>query len=92
MYASRNSLKNMPTLTYKNLNTSSLKFTFFFKSSTKDIFTDFRERERSGEREIERNIDPACVPTGDQTHNAGMSPGQRLNVQPFAARDNAPTN
>ena len=66
------------------------------------MFVDFREREggrhRVGERKPEmreRNIHqlhPEHVPTGDETHNLGVSPAWGSNPQPFGARDGAPTN
>ena len=60
----------------------------------------FREKRRVKETRTymsmwERSIDhlpPVCAPTKDQTCNVGMSPNQELNLQPFSAWNNAPTN
>ena len=54
------------------------------------------ERERERETLMrERNIDqfpPMCALTGDRTHSIDMCPDWELNMQPFGARDDAPTN
>ena len=70
----------------------------FFKSSPKDIFTDFRERERRErvrKRSIwEKNISwlhPVCSLTRDRTHNPSMCPDWESNLQPFSVQENAPT-
>ena len=54
------------------------------------MFIDFRERGRKREGEKKRNIHvrekhPPVVRAAisDQTHNAGMSPDQESNPQPF---------
>ena len=55
---------------------------------------DEREREGEGEGERERSIGcfPLSAPLRDQTHNLGMYPNQGLNLQPFGAWENSPTN
>ena len=54
------------------------------------------QREREKERNIDvRNINrlpPIHTPTGDGTHNLDICPDRELNLQPFGAWVDAPTN
>ena len=61
------------------------------------MFIDSTEKGREGgvEKEREKRHDrllPTHAPTRDRTHNQGMCPDWELNLQPFGAWDNVPTN
>ena len=55
------------------------------------MFIDFRERESERERKINQ-LSSACTLTGDWTPSLGMCHDRELNLQPFEAQDEAPTN
>ena len=46
---------------------------------------------REREREIHQ-LPPVCAPTGNWTCKPGMCPDRELNLQPFGAQEDAPTN
>ena len=73
---------------------------FFFILTWGHFFIAFRDRrkKRGGERNIdvrERSINwlpPVSTWTRDWTHNLGMSPDWKSNLQPYSLQDDAPTN
>ena len=55
----------------------------------KTLFIIFTEREREGEREVERHqcvVTSPAPPTGDLTRNTGMCPDWDSNWQPFGSQ------
>ena len=90
------SLPHSPNFCSPLTQTESPSGIFFFLSSPKDMFTDFRERGRERETLMwERNISqlpPIHTPTRNGTRNLGMCPDQEWNPQPFGIWDNAQTS
>ena len=59
------------------------------------MFTDFREKGREGERDIDVREDHLPVASRmrpNRTHNPGMRPDWEMNPQPFSVQDDDPAN